>query len=193
MVKNTFLFTKCFSCKKQKNEINNNEYFKYCFNCKVNLCNSCIYNHDKKHMLIDINKTKIKCLLHPNNTNKSYCIDCTTHLCQDCLKQRKHIMHKKISIIEIEPTQDEINTLIKLINGYKHKEYASQIEKNNILIELETKYKNQKQAAKEEYNQIIINAKRQMAIELKNSENNYNYEINKIKEKMGTRKKINKR
>ena len=71
MVKNTFLYIKCSSCNKQKNEINNNECFKFYFNCKINLCNKFIYNHDKKHIFIENDKTKIKCALHPNNINKS--------------------------------------------------------------------------------------------------------------------------
>ena len=129
MLKNTFLYIKCSICKKQKNEINNNESFKYCFNCKINICHKCIYNHEKNHIFIETNKTNIKCLKHPNNLNKSFCIDCNSHLCEDCLKQRKHMMHKKINIIEIQPTQDEINTMIKLINGYKNKVYNAQIEK----------------------------------------------------------------
>ena len=89
MVKNTFLYIKCSSCKKQPNEINNNECFKFCFNCKINLCNKCIYNHEKNHIFIEADKTKIKCTIHPNNINKSYCIDCNTHLCEKCLLDTK--------------------------------------------------------------------------------------------------------
>ena len=80
------------------------------------------------------------------------------------------MMHKKIKIIEIQPTQVEINTMIKLINGYKNKVYSSQIEKNNKLIDLEKKYKKQKQNAKEEYNKIILKSKINMTNELKNTE-----------------------
>jgi hypothetical protein len=50
MPKNTFLYSKCSSCQKQQNQINN-AIFKYCFDCKLILCNNCISEHDKTHQI----------------------------------------------------------------------------------------------------------------------------------------------
>ena len=44
------------------------------------------------------------------------------------------MMHQKIQLIEIEPTKDEINAMLKLIDEYRNKVISSQIEKNNKLI-----------------------------------------------------------
>ena len=76
MVKNTFLYTKCSLCQKQQNKIDNNQIFKYCFNCKIYLCNKCLFNHEQNHIFIENDKLNIKCKLHPKNKNKSYYIDC---------------------------------------------------------------------------------------------------------------------
>ena len=96
MVKNTFLYSKCSLCQKQQNKTDNNQIFKYCFNCKIYLCNKCLFNHEQNHIFFENVQLNIKCKLHPKNKNKSYCINCNLHLCDDCLKQRKHMMHQKI-------------------------------------------------------------------------------------------------
>ena len=190
MPQNSFLFSKCSSCKKQQNEINNKEIFKFCFNCKSILCNKCIFEHNKNHLFIGNNQLSIKCPTHYQNNNKSFCIDCNTHLCEDCMKQRKHMKHKKVNIIEIEPSYEEINTLLKLINEYKNNVSNAKIEKHNKLIELETKYNKDKEKAKEEYNKIIVNSKINLKNELKKNEKKFYDEVNKLKEKMEKENKI---
>ena len=144
MKKNTFLYSACSSCKKKQNEINNNEIFNYCTNCKIIICNKCIINHDRKHYIIKNNKNLTICPLHPNNNNLSYCLDCNCHICKECIKHRKHMEHKKRNIQEIEPSDDEINSLLKLIKTYKDKINSSQIEKNNQLLEIEKKFNEEK-------------------------------------------------
>ena len=183
MPKNTFLYSKCSTCKKQQNQPNNNKIFKYCFNCNLILCNNCLSDHDNDHLIIDNNQLNIKCSKHPKNYNKNYCLDCNIHLCEDCLKQRKHMIHKKINIIEIEPSNDEIKILLKLIHEYKSKVSSAILEKSNKLTELEVKHIKEQEKQKEEYKQLIINSKRNLEIELEQNLNNYYYEINKITEK----------
>jgi hypothetical protein len=141
MKKNTFYYSKCSKCKKAQNEVDS--IFKYCCKCNLVICNKCISEHDKEHFIIDNNKLNIKCLLHPKLKNQNFCLDCNTHLCQECLLQRKHMMHKKINIIEIKPSNDEINFMLKLINEYKKKLAKVENEKQNKLIELEKYYKKQ--------------------------------------------------
>ena len=121
MKKNTFLYSICSLCKKKQNEINNDEIFNYCTNCKLIICNSCKMNHDKGHNIIKNNKNLTICPLHPKNNNLSYCLDCNCHICKECMKHRKHMEHKKKIIQEIEPSDEEINSLLKVIEAYKDK------------------------------------------------------------------------
>ena len=113
--KNTYIYSKCSTCNKQQNIINNDEVFKYCVNCKLVFCNKCLYKHNKEnnndHHIINNNEIKIKCLVHPNNYNCGYCLDCHCHLCYECLESREHIIHRKNNLKEIKPTDEEINAL----------------------------------------------------------------------------------
>ena len=155
MPKNTYLYNKCSICEKQQ-KLNNNNIFKYCFNCKQIICNNCIYKHTKNHFNIDYDKLFVKCLIHPKNNNNNYCFDCKTHICEECLIERKHMMHKKINILEVRPTNEEENTFLNLINQYKNKVNKLQIEKNNLLIDMEEKYKIKIKNEKENYNKLIL-------------------------------------
>ena len=184
MEKNTFFYNKCNYCGKQQNNINNNEIFNFCTICNIVICNKCIFSHDKNHLIIKNNKTKIICPLHPKNKNIIYCLDCNCHLCKECLKRRKHISHKKIYIEEIEPSYEEKNFLLKIINKYKSKMSNSEIEKNNKLVELENKYSEDKKKENDDYNKIIFTSKKELEDELTNCKNNYNYEIKEIKKKI---------
>ena len=193
MKKNTFLYSACSSCKKKQNEINNNEIFNYCTNCKIIICNKCIINHDRKHYIIKNNKNLTICPLHPNNNNLSYCLDCNCHICKECIKHRKHMEHKKRNIQEIEPSDDEINSLLKLIKTYKDKINSSQIEKNNQLLEIEKKFNEEKKKEKEDYKNSVDKTKKKLENELNESETNYKNEINQIKikyEKESNERKI---
>ena len=63
------------------------------------------------------------CKVHINNNEKyiSYCINCKNHLCKECLKSGKHLNHNKNAIMEIQPTQEELNIIKELINYYNTK------------------------------------------------------------------------
>ena len=116
MKKNTCFYSKCNLCEKEQNKSNKNEIFNYCTNCKLILCLKCTINHYKNHIIIKNNETMTKCSLHPQNNNKSYCLDCNCHLCIECIKHRKHLMHNKQNIEDIEPSSEEINSFINVIN-----------------------------------------------------------------------------
>ena len=183
MKKNTFLYSTCSSCKKNQNEINNSEIFNYCTNCKLIICNNCKMNHDKEHIIIKNNENLIICPLHPKNNNLSYCLDCNCHICKECMKHRKHMEHKKKIIQEIEPSDDEINSLLKVIETYKNKIKSSEIEKNNQLTEINTKFKKEKEKENNEYQILVENTKKELENELQENETNHNYEKNEIKNK----------
>ena len=86
----------------------------------------------KKYNDIKINNDK--CNIHKNNIYISYCFNCNIHLCNECLKNREHINHYKNNIIEISPTEEELNSIKKMINDNKN-------EIKNLEIERENKYK----------------------------------------------------
>ena len=59
-----------------------------------------------------------------NNHNKKYefyCINCNKHLCKECLKTRNHISHNKKIIIELQPTEKELNIIKNIIKSYEDK------------------------------------------------------------------------
>ena len=188
MEKNTFHFSKCINC----NKIQNNCFdsiFKYCFECKSILCSQCIHNHNNTHSIIDNDKLSIKCPFHPKNNNQNYCLECNVHLCQECLFLRKHMTHKKINIIEIMPSFEEVNSLLKIINEYKTELSKSEIEKQNILVDLEVKFNKDKEKIKGDYNNIIIHTKKNFENELIENKINYENEIKRIKEKYENKSK----
>ena len=183
MKKNTFLYSICSLCKKKQNEINNNEIFNYCTNCKLIICNSCIMNHDREHVTIKNNKNLTICPLHPKNNNISYCLDCNCHICKECMKHRKHMEHKKKIIQEIEPSDEEINSLLKVIEAYKDKIKSSEIKKNNELSEKKIEFNKEKEKEKNDYQKLCENTKKEKENELQENENNHNYEIKEITDK----------
>jgi len=183
MKKNTFLYSACSSCKKKQNEINNNEIFKYCTNCKIIICNNCIINHDKEHYIINNNKNLTVCPLHPKNNNLSYCLDCNCHICKECMKHRKHMEHKKKIIQEIEPSDDEINSLLKIINTYKKEINSFENEKNNQLVDIKNKFNKDEKKEKDDYDILKNKTQKDLENELSESENNYKDELNEIKKK----------
>ena len=180
---NTFLFSKCDKCQKQQNKINNEEIFKFCTNCKLIICNQCIFKHDKTHFFIKNNKILTKCSIHPKNYNYSYCLECNVHLCKECINNRKHMNHKKQNIEDIKPSQDEINALLKLINNYKERINASEKEKNNQLVDIKNQYIKNKENENENYNKTILSTNKDFEIKLIESELIYKNELNEIKNK----------
>ena len=139
--------------------------------------------NDKNHLIIEGNKITIKCHLHPNNKNILYCLDCNFHLCKECSNHRKHMRHKKQIIEDIQPSQEEINFFLKIINEYKNKINNSGVEKENKLVELKNNLNKNKQKETKDFNLAILNKKNEFEKELIENENKYNYEINELKKK----------
>ena len=180
MKKNTYLYNKCNSCGKIQNQINNNDIFNYCTNCKTIICNNCILNHDKNHLKIKTNEIMTKCSFHPKNNNISYCLDCNRHICKECIKHRKHMRHEKQNIEEIEPSSEEIQSFLNIINEYKGKIKSSELIKQNNLVEIEEKFTEEKKKEYNKYNNNNINSKKELQNELTTCEINYNQKKKEI-------------
>ena len=77
-----------------------------------------------------------------DNHNKKYenfCLDCNKHLCKECLKTRNHIGHHKKIIIEMKPSQKELNIIDNIIKFYEEK--ISNLEKEKFIKIKELKNK----------------------------------------------------
>ena len=182
MKKNTYLYYKCSTCAKiQKDKINISNYFNYCLKCEKIYCDKCFGLHlnnnnmDKKmHKEIKINELNTHCVEHSiknKNTYVSYCFDCKEHLCKVCLKSRIHINHKKNSIIEIQPMDEELliirelikennNKIENLINEQTTKLNELKEKLNNNISSIKDKYQNEiSQNEIKEENELYINNK----------------------------------
>ena len=79
-----------------------------------------------------------------DNHNKKYeffCLDCNKHLCKECLKTRNHISHNKKIIIEIQPSQKELDIINNIIKSYEDKIENLEKEKFDKIKELKNKFK----------------------------------------------------
>ena len=117
---------------------------------------------EKKEIYCKKAKQEDKCKIHSlnsfcDNIYISYCFDCKIHLCKECLKSRIHINHNKNYLIEIQPTQEELNLFDEVskdyaicienlkeekdatIKGLKKSLDINKIDENNILIDLNKK------------------------------------------------------
>ena len=134
----TYLNAICFNCqKKQKSDTSN--IFKYCYECKVDLCEDCISSnqlrekreHQRLHMdnSIPVNEKNHKCLEHSKSEIKSFCLDCEDNVCEK-EKDSKHKNHKRIGL---DGLAQDIDKKIKIIIE-KNKNLADIIRFNEIII-----------------------------------------------------------
>jgi len=99
------------------------------------------------------------------------------------MKHRKHMEHKKKIIQEIEPSDDEINSLLKIINTYKKEINSFEKEKNNQLVDIKNKFNKDELKEKDDYEILKNKTQKDLENELSESKSNYEYEINEIKKK----------
>ena len=128
------------------NENNNNIEFQ-CIN-KNNPHQESI-NIEKYLNIRNRNKNKIDdngdtCSEHKEKFS-SYCFQCNKQLCIKCQKNGIHIRHKKVNLIEIEPSQEEL-TIFKEIIDYYSKQILNLRERNinNDSVEFLEKFNRRK-------------------------------------------------
>ena len=167
-----------------------------CINEKVNIIEfKCtINNHIKKLSIKEyikkmkkFNNKKINddiCI--EDNHNKKYeffCLVCNKHLCKECLKTRNHINHNKKIIIEILPSEKELNIIDNMIKCYE--ETISNLEKDkfNKIKEMKNKLKESENKLKEKNEIKIKENKIKMEEELKIKNEEYFLNKQNIKDK----------
>ena len=102
----------------------------------------------------------------------SYCFECNKHICEKCQNEGNHLLHSKINIIEVEPSNEEKEILNK-INEY----YDEQIDLLNRYCISKSKKINSIIKRKEEKLDEIKNK------EIKEIKDKKELEIKKVKEK----------
>ena len=147
------------------------------FKCTIN-------NHIKKLSIKDYikemkkfnNKNINEDTCFEDNHNKKYeffCLDCNKHLCKECLKTRNHIDHNKKIIIEILPSERELNIIDNIIKYYEDKIGNLEKDKFNKIKEMKNKLKESENKLKEK-NEIKINENKiKMEEELKRKKEEY--------------------
>ena len=192
MLKNTYLFDKCSICHICQN--NKNEIFDYCTKCKKILCNNCVYNHDKdetkKHLLIKNNEKSIYCDIHPKRENVEYCLDCKTHLCHECLKSRVHVMHRKNNLLEIKPSEKEINLIKEYIDDLKKEKENLEKERDVKLIDLKNNFDEEKINAENLFLEYVSHSKQKLKDNIFLYKKHLKSELEKIKKEYITKIKL---
>jgi len=103
----------CDKCKKNRADIYKNKFY-ICSLCKINLCPTCIINHDHKEGIIDYEQKDYICKEHNDNYN-SFCKSCKINICMYC--ENQHQNHEIIYFGKIFPDINKIkNKLNKLRN-----------------------------------------------------------------------------
>lgn len=140
----------------------------------------------KKFKNSNIDEYKEKCKIHfssKNNIYISYCLDCNIHLCQECLRKRNHFNHNKNNIIEIQPTEEELNIIDEVTKYYQtnllNLKNEQKLKTKELQIILENKRKEEKYKFIKSNKIYEINKNK----ELKEKNSEYLSDINEIKRK----------
>ena len=121
----TYYKTKCAKCNKVQGA--KGEMFRYCYNCKLDLCDECVNikfdQHNSGHLkvCIPVNEKSNKCLEHFNSDIISFCVDCQENICNKD-PTIKHRGHTKINFISFEADIAKYRDII--------------IEKNRVLSDI---------------------------------------------------------
>jgi len=149
MKNNTYIYDICSICKNIQVNSKNKIIFNFCTKCEEIICDNCKEEHikdNKYHYFIKNNNKPILCHKHPNNKNIEYCLKCKINLCVECLKSGDHAGHRKNNLLEVKPSEEEINIIVNYIDSLKNKKKDLEQAKEKKKIEL--------------YNKLIIDKKK---------------------------------
>ena len=115
---NNFIYNnlKCQICNKRKT---NQIVYKYCYNCKKNLCYDCSIRHNKHNDIINLNDVNNKCNEHEGDCDfLLYCFTCNKNICSK-VSETEHKEHNKDIISKYKPEKKEIEIIKNNINIYQ--------------------------------------------------------------------------
>ena len=174
-------FDICSICKKKM--IDENEW-KYCTICKIDLCPKCIITHinDAKHnsnegLLINFNEKKNKCLTHPHeldNSNICFCVTHQIHLCKSCCKEHKKKRCKREFLVDYEIRPKENNNFKINIDSLEKKEQELTDEKILAYKNLEKKLKEEIKKEENKYDDKAKEYKNEYNLQLREEDDNLN-------------------
>ena len=115
---NEFIYNnlKCQICKRKKtNQIS----YKYCYNCKKNICYDCYIRHNKHYDIINLNDVNNKCNEHEGDCDfLLYCFTCNKNICSK-VSETEHKEHNKDVISKFRPDKKELEIIKNNINIYQ--------------------------------------------------------------------------
>ena len=115
---NNFIYNnlKCQICNKKKT---NQIIYKYCYNCKKNLCYDCSIRHNKHNDIINLNDVNNKCNEHEGDCDfLLYCFTCNKNICSK-VSETEHKEHNNDIISKYKPEKKEIEIIKNNINIYQ--------------------------------------------------------------------------
>lgn len=178
---NSNRFNNCSVCSKK---ITNENEFKFCTKCQINLCSECSITHinDDKHAfkeeyLMNFNETRNKCLKH-NKPNTCFCFDHQIHYCNLCCKHHKDCTKKMIDedIIEKDDVEKFNNNQISFEQKKQKLENESKIKIDNF----EKSKKKEQENESFNFQKEIGNIKNEEKQQLKNNKEKYDTSIQNL-------------
>ena len=101
--------------RKKTNQIS----YKYCYNCKKNICYDCYIRHNKHYDIINLNDVNSKCNEHGGDCDfLIYCFTCNKNICSK-VSETDHKEHNKDVISKFKPDKNELEIIKNNINIYQ--------------------------------------------------------------------------
>lgn len=131
--RNSYFGKTCGICNTNK-QINDQNIFKYCYDCDKVICYQCIYTHQKNfpghNKIIFSKEYNTKCYIHKGENYEEFCYTCNRNICNSCFNEHKshdresligldeEIVEGDISIIDLRKTflENVRNKLLEEIN-----------------------------------------------------------------------------
>ena len=174
---------KCNLCQKEKSK----EDLEFCTKCKIIICNDCIDNHIEKNkdvcnkeFFINLNEIGIKCFSHPNKNITCFCENCQRHLCHDCLKSKEHKGHLRFNTLEIEPSEEEINKFISILEEFKKSKNVLENEQKSKMEKMGEEIKEQEDIINKPFNDKVSQLINDMESEIENEKKKLKDECDKL-------------
>ena len=120
-----------YECKCDEFKQNSNLELYYCYNCNKIICEKCSSKHESNHRIIFEELMNYYCKDHQMEFF-AYCIKCKKNICNLCKKHKNHEIEEFVNII---PSKEELNNIIK-----KKDDIVSKIENIEVLLD---SYKNE--------------------------------------------------
>ena len=114
----------CHDCNREKE----NNKFKYCCECRFELCKHCANYKHAKHKCIEYQEKNNKCLDHSGNDFTFFCKDCDKNICQVC-SDKYHDGHEKKKLDDLLNIKEYIEAIKS-----KNKMLCNIIKFNEIIL-----------------------------------------------------------